>query len=270
MKLFILGRRVGRKLSKAGQNLEKLEKQFSYRTAMKTIDEAFREFLKEQKRELSPRTHRDYENLISLFEEYLDVCASDDLYEEDQALYEEKHKNEHKEYCQIFDLEYIVPLDIEYFLEDYLINDFGGSAAFVETSRRFFRKFLPWAYEKDYLDPEHYSELAEVVGNIRKKGKKTASQVQKFGSLLCDYVDAHPAEESPEWKEGDFEIRRVEPGKLWVEDYLDPYIEIGPVKVSEEVSSLAKTGWYLNFGIVKVRDFWQIVYVEGVSSRCPY
>ena len=88
--------------------------------------------------------------------------------------------------------------------------------------------------------------------------------------MLCDYVDAHPAEESPEWKEGDFEIRRVEPGKLWVEDYLDPYIEIGPVKVSEEVSSLAKAGWYLNFGIVKVGDFWQIVYVEGVSSRCPY
>ncbi|WP_255361934.1 MULTISPECIES: hypothetical protein [Methanosarcina] len=40
--------------------------------------------------------------------------------------------------------------------------------------------------------------------------------------------------------------------------------------VSEEVSSLAKAGWYLNFGIVKVGDFWQIVYLEGVSSRCPY
>ena len=64
--------------------------------------------------------------------------------------------------------------DIEYFLEDYLINEVGGSATFVETSRRFFRKFLPWAYEKDYLDPEHYSELAEVVGSIRKKGKKAA------------------------------------------------------------------------------------------------
>lgn len=237
---------------------------------MKTINEAFLEFLKEQKRDLSPRTYQDYENLISLFEEYLDVCAFDDLYEEDQELYKEKQKNEHKEYCQIFDLAYIAPSDIEYFLEDYLINDFGGSATFVETSRRFFRKFLPWAYEKDYLDPEHYSELAEVVGNIRKKGKKTASQVQKFGSVLCDYVDAHPAKESPEWKEGDFEIRKVEPGKLWVEDYLDPYREIGPVKVSEEVSSLAKVGWYLNFGIVKIGDFWQIVYVEGFSSRCPY
>lgn len=237
---------------------------------MKTIKEAFLEFLKEQKRDLSPRTYQDYQNSLSLFEEYLDICAFDDLYEEDQELYKEKHKNEQKEYCQIFDLAYIAPSDIEYFLEDYLINDFGGSATFVETSRQFFRKFLPWAYEYDYLNPEHYSELVEVVGRIRKKGKKVASQVQKFGSALCDYVDAHPSEESLEWKGGDFEIRRVEPGKLWVEDYLDPYREIGPVKVSVEVSSLAKVGWYINFGIVKIGDFWQIMYVERVSSRRPY
>jgi hypothetical protein len=237
---------------------------------MKTINEAFLEFLNEQKRDLSPRTYNAYENLVSLFEEYLDVCASDNLYEEDQEFYKEKQKNEHKEYCQIFDLAYIAPSDIEYLLEDYLINDVGESASFIETSRQFFRKFLPWAYEKGYFDPEHYSELVEVVGGIRKKSKKTASQVQKFGSALCDYVDAHPADESPEWKGGDFEIRRVEPGKLWVEDYLDPYREIGPVKVSEEVSSLAKAGWYINFGIVKMGDFWKIVYVEKVSSRCPY
>jgi hypothetical protein len=110
---------------------------------MKTINETFLEFLKEQKRERSPRTYNDYANLISLFEEYLDVCAFDDLYEEDQELYKEKQKNEHKEYCQIFDLAYITPSDIEYLLEDYLINDVGESATFVETSRRFFRKFLP-------------------------------------------------------------------------------------------------------------------------------
>jgi hypothetical protein len=132
---------------------EKPKEQFSYRTAMKTINEAFLEFLNEQKKDLSPRTYNDYENLISLFEESLDVCSSDDLYEEDQELYKEKQKNEHKEYCQIFDLAYTASSDIEYLLEDYLINEVGGSATFVETSRRFFRKFLPWAYEKDYLDP---------------------------------------------------------------------------------------------------------------------
>lgn len=237
---------------------------------MKTINEAFLEFLKEQKEDPSPRTYNDYENIISLFEEYLDVCASDDLYEEDKELYKEKQEKEHKEYCQIFDLAYIAPSDIEYLLEDYLINDFGASATFVEASRRFFRKFLPWAYEKGYLDPENYNELVEVVGGIRKKSKKTISQVQEFDRALCDYVDANPAEESPEWKGGDFEIRRIEPGKLWVEDYLDPHREIGPVKVSEEVSSLAKVGWYINFGIEKVGDFWQITYVEKISSRCPY
>ena len=237
---------------------------------MKTINETFLEFLDEQKEELSPRTYNDYKNLILLFEEYLDECASDDLYEEDKELYKERQKNEHKEYCQIFDLAYIAPLYIEYLLEDYLINDFGASATFVETSRRFFRKFLPWAYEKGYLDLENYNELIEVVKGIKKKSKKTASQVQEFGRVLCDYVDAHPAEESPDWKEGDFEITRIEPGKLWVEDYLDPHREIGPVKVSVEVSSLAKVGWYINFGIQKVGDFWQITYVEKISSRCPY
>jgi hypothetical protein len=75
--------------------------------------------------------------------------------------------------------------------------------------------------------------------------KTIGEAFQEFGSALCDYVDAHPAKESPEWKEGDFEITRIEPGKLWVEDYLDPHREIGPVKISEEVSSLAKVGWYI-------------------------
>ena len=136
---------------------------------MKTISKAFLEFLEEQKKGLSPRTYNDSENLISLFEEYLDVCASDDLYEKDKELYKEKQKNEHKEYCQVFDLAYIAPSYIEYLLEDHLINDVGGSATFVETSRQFFRKFLPRAYEKGYLDPENYSELVEVVGCIKEK-----------------------------------------------------------------------------------------------------
>ncbi len=237
---------------------------------MKTIKEAFQEFLTEQRLSRSPRTCRDYENLISLFEEYLDECVPDELYEEDKLLYEEKHQNERKEYCQIFDLAYISAYDIEYLLEDYMINDFGASATFVETSRRFFRKFLPWAHEKAYVEPDHYSELAKVVGGIREKKKKATSQVREFGLELCDYVDAHPVEENPDWKAGDFEIMRIEPGKLWVEDYLDPHREIGPVIVSEEASSLAKVGWYLNFGIVKTGDFWQITYVEKVFSRCPY
>jgi hypothetical protein len=73
---------VGRKPQETGQNPEKLGRQFFSRTAMKTIKEAFREFLKEQKRDMSPRTYKDYENLNSLFEEYLDICASDYLYEE--------------------------------------------------------------------------------------------------------------------------------------------------------------------------------------------
>jgi hypothetical protein len=37
-------------------------------------------------------------------------------------------------------------------------------------------------------------------------------------------------------------MRRIEPGKLCVEDYLGPHREIGPVKGSEVVNSLAKVG----------------------------
>lgn len=136
---------------------------------MKSIKEAFEEFLKEQEENLSPRTCRGYENVISLFEEYLDICGPEDLYEEDTVLYQEKHKNEHKEYCQIFDMEYITAYDIEYFLGDYLIYDVGESASFIETARRFFRKFLIWTYDNDCIEPEHYSELADMVGGARRK-----------------------------------------------------------------------------------------------------
>jgi hypothetical protein len=84
----------------------------------------------------------------------LDVCASDDLYEEDQGLYnKEKQKNEHKEYCQIFDLAYIAPSDIEYLLEDYLINEVWGVQLLLKPQGGFSANSCPGPMKKNTLIP---------------------------------------------------------------------------------------------------------------------
>ena len=44
---------------------EKPKERFSYRTATKTINEAFLEFLNEQKKDLSPKTYNDYDQYFT-------------------------------------------------------------------------------------------------------------------------------------------------------------------------------------------------------------
>ena len=64
-----------------------------------------------------------------------------------------------------------------------------------------------------------------------------------------------------------FNIVKIEPGKLWLEDYLESGETIGPVLVSEEISSMCKVGWTVSLWVVKTGRGWRILETGYVRPR---
>ena len=60
-------------------------------------------------------------------------------------------------------------------------------------------------------------------------------------------------------------ITKIEPGKLWVEPFGGE--EIGPIKVSEKVTSLLEVGWEINLGLKKTRGKWEICELGCIYPR---
>jgi hypothetical protein len=78
--------------------------------------------------------------------------------------------------------------------------------------------------------------------------------------LIYDYVAKHPVETNYTSDfDAYFEIVKIEPGKLWLEDYLESGKEVGPVIVSEEISSKCKFGWPVSLCIAKTGKVWRIL-----------
>ncbi|MCQ1535979.1 hypothetical protein FTO70_09865 [Methanosarcina sp. KYL-1] len=135
---------------------------------MITINDAFQNFLSEQEGSLKPDTYLDYEDVISLFEEFLDACADDYLSREDRSLYEARRKQENKEYCGTFDPEHIGLHEIEDFLDDYLV-EIGGGKKFIGTASRVLNRFFEWAHEKEYISQEAFEENTGFLRKYKKR-----------------------------------------------------------------------------------------------------
>jgi hypothetical protein len=59
--------------------------------------------------------------------------------------------------------------------------------------------------------------------------------------------------------EGYFQVTKIKPGKLWLEDQMGPEGEIGPVPVSSEISSKCKIGWVISLELGKTKKGWRML-----------
>jgi len=80
---------------------------------MITINDAFRKFLNEQKASLKSDTFLDCEDVILLYEEFLEFSAEDCLSEEDRDLYAGQHEHDNKNHGDIFGPENLIPSGIK-------------------------------------------------------------------------------------------------------------------------------------------------------------
>jgi len=222
---------------------------------MKTIEQVTEEFLEEQKARLKPRTYSGYEYAIELFEDYLNGYAYQYLDEDDNKLFDKLYDGEDKEFCEIFGPDKIGPSEIGEFLDYFMIRKVAGSKDFMKTVGRVMRKFVKWMKEKGYMDEEEYGISAEVVDEL----KDELPEVTELSDLIYNYIGDNPPGDVTETRDGYFTVTKTEPGKLWLGDYMGSEEDIGPVIVSDEISSICKVGWTICLEMGRTSKGWEMM-----------
>ena len=230
---------------------------------MKTIEKVLVEFLREQQIQLKPKTYRGYKDTIELFKDYLNGYAYQELDEEDSELFDKLFNEENKEFCQIFGHDKISSYQIGEFLGDFMIRKVTGSKEFMRTVSRVMRKFIKWIKKKGYMDEEEYEMAAQAVDSL----KNDLPNVTELSDLIYEYAEYAPPINFTKTVEGYFPVTKIQPGKLWLGDYSEQEGKIGPVFVSDEISSLCKIGWSICLKLGKTRKGWEILESGNVYPK---
>ena len=222
---------------------------------MKTIKQVFEEFLEEQQVRLKPRTYGGYEDAIYLFEQCLNSYAYQYLDDKDSKLFDKLYNEKNKEFCELFGPDKIGSSEIGEFLDYFMIRKVMGSKELMKTVGRVMRKFVKWMNEKGYMNEGEYDTSAEIVDEL----KDELPEVVELSSVIYEYIQDNPPEEFSESVDGYFRVIKIEPRKLWLEDYLACGGTLGPVSVSTEISSMCKEGWVIYLELGKTSKGWQML-----------
>jgi hypothetical protein len=230
---------------------------------MKTIETVLKEFLDEQRQLLNPdksEDYEDYEEVVNLFVQFLNSYAYLNLSEEDAELFDELYNNEDKEYCEIFGPEYIGDSEVEEFLSNYMVREVLADVNFLKITVQVTCKLVRWLHANGYMDEEDYEEAEIIVREL----KSDLPEAKELFLLLMEYIESHPVQNYTEELSGEFQIDEIEPGKLWLSENLILGQAVGPVLVSEEISSKAKVGWTIYLVVGETGETWKPIAIGSV------
>lgn len=219
---------------------------------MQTINEVFDKFLVDQSARLTKTTFNRYRVVMELFEDYLNGYAYQCLEKEDATLFESKH-GDGIEFCEIFGPEKIPGIDE--FLGYFMIRKVAGSKELMKNTGTVMRKLITWLKNHSYIENQDFKLFMETVNEL----KDDLPKVVEFKEALSAVTNKNYSEQFESYQEGYFSITKVESGKLWLEDYIDSDLNIGPVIVSIQISSLAKVGWVINLELGRRDRKWYII-----------
>jgi hypothetical protein len=230
----------------------------------KTIKEILVEFLAEQQARLRPKTYSGYEEAIHFFRIYLNNFGHESLNKGELKRYNKLSTSEDKSFWEIFGPEHLRSAEMDDFLADFMVSKVSGSKTLNETVGRVMLKLVKWLHEKGYMPDKEYKEAYEGV----KELKAYLPVVLEVSDLVYEYVQGHPVKTRYTSEiDSNFNIVKIEPGKLWLEDYLESGKTVGPVIVSEEISSNCKVGWTVSMWVVKTGRGWRILETGYVRPR---
>jgi hypothetical protein len=219
-----------------------------------TIDEALDAFLAEQRKRLSAKTLRNYEDVLSLLRSSLNGYAYQSL----DSLEEKRWRKafdagDEEAFTRLFGPEKIVQ-NLGEFLGYFMVRKVMAGQELLRASGTVTKKLAAWLHEQGYISERQRREAVELGGDAARE----LPRADRLGELLHDEMAKTPPfdpEDVPDehWVEDFLAIERVEPGALWFEG------GIGPVRVSRKASDLAEIGWGVNIVLVRLRGEWRIV-----------
>ena len=228
---------------------------------MVTIRQALKEFLEEQRARLKPASYRGYHDAIGLFAAYLDGYAYQYLDGADAARYERLCREKKGEFSDIFGPQVIDSSMISEFLDYFMIRKVMCGKGFMRTTGTVMRRLVKWMHERGHMGDEEREDAMWTVDAV----KDDLPKVAELADLISDYAEDAPVGEHTGTVDGYFTVTRVEPGRLWLSNYMGAGKEMGPVPVSEGISSLCEAGWTISLELGKTKAGWRIL-----RSGCVY
>ncbi len=221
-------------------------------TGNRTISQILNEFLADQKSRLSARTFHKYETIIDLFKKYLESYWPGHDHEHDELT--DKGKN----FCDTFGPQDILGGYSE-FLGYFMPNKVMCGKDTMQAAGTVTKKLAKWLADKGYV---------EDAGDAQEQANEASKELpaaQNVLALLEAYVDELCPENVTEEIQDHFWIKRIEPGKIWLEPLTMYDKEIGPVPVPKEVTEICKTMWEIGGVVVKTKNGWRFLELWKVT-----
>jgi hypothetical protein len=228
-----------------------------------TIDDALEAFLADQRERLSPRTLRNYEDVINLLRHCLNGYGPNSLDDPDRKRWEEAYEDDEEAFCHLFGPEYILS-EVHEFLGYFMVRKVMVGQDLLRSAGTVTKKLAGWLHEHGYAG-EDARDLAVDRG---AKASRDLPRAERLANLLYGQRLPSTAGGQTGLRPGDIigedlplQIERVEPGKLFFTG-VD-----GPLRVSRQASDLAKPGWDVTITLLRQRGNWKVLEVGSVYPR---
>jgi hypothetical protein len=218
----------------------------------RTLSEVFKEFLADQKARISHKTFLKYQNIIDLYQSYLEG-------------YWPGHDGEYDKitkaggtFCGTFGPDEATAGYSE-FLGYFMPRKVMCGKDTMQAAGTVTKKLAKWLAEKGYIED---TEDAQEQAGAAAKDLPNATEVL---DLLNAYCDETAPERTGKEIEDHFWIEKIEPGKLWLEPLTAHPSVIGPIPVPQQVTALCEQGWDIGGVVAKVGKSWRLIEVWNVS-----
>ncbi len=204
-----------------------------------TISEVLAAFLADEKARLAAKTYGLYEDVIELLQHSLNGYAANSLDKGEYELWEELFNAEgdrHREFCEIFGAEHILP-HIGEFLSYFMVRSVMAGQALLRASGTVTKNLAKWLADQGYATAEQAEDAVE-------RGTDAARDLpmaEKLTALLYEFTSSKYSPDDADIEDR-FEIRRVEPGKVWLEDFEGGRL-FGPISLPVKATKLCRVGW---------------------------
>lgn len=223
-------------------------------TTGKTIAQVLEEFLSDQEARLKPNTFAKYRNIIQLFQSYLESYWPGHDHDEYNRI-----TSKGGSFCGTFGPDEILGGYSE-FLGYFMPQKVMCGKETMKAAGSVTKNLAKWLDEKGYAaDTDEAQERATDAA----KDLPTAQDVL---ALLDEFVDRNAPDDYEDEIEDHFWIKRIEPGKLWLQPLTMHDGVIGPVPVPKQVTQICKEMWDISGVVVKTGGKWQFLEVWNV---CP-
>ena len=220
-----------------------------------TISEVLAAFLADEKARLAAKTYGLYADVVDLLQHSLNGYAANSLnksdYELGEALFNAEC-DEHREFCEIFGPEHILP-HIGEFLNYFMVSKVMAGQDLLRASGTVTKKLAKWLADKGYATAEQAEDTVE-------RGTDAAHDLpmaEKLSTLLYELTSNKYFRDDTDIEDR-FEIERVESSKIWLKGFDDGRL-LGPISLPSRATKLCQVGWTISGAVRETGKKWVLV-----------